>query len=133
MIEPLPDMPAGVLGFRAVGTVDAADYRQVLNPAVDAVLAKGQKVNLVYVLGEEFSRYSLSALWQDMLFEGKPESSWGRIALVTDHRILGELVRGLGSLAVDDLRRFPLADLPTAIRWAAGEEVPGKDAAAEAS
>lgn len=128
MIEPLPDVPEGVLGFRAVGTVDAADYRKVLDPAIDAWIAKGKRVNLVYVLGEEFTRYSLSALWQDMLLEGKPEGSWGRVALVTDHRILGELVQGLGSLSPADFRRFKLADLPVALDWAAG-----KDAAAAAS
>ncbi|QIG39673.1 STAS/SEC14 domain-containing protein [Microbacterium sp. 4R-513] len=128
MIEPLPDLPEGVLGFRAVGTVDAADYRKVLDPAIDAWIAKGKKVNLVYVLGAEFSRYSLSALWQDMLLEGKPEHSWGRVALVTDHRILGELVKGLGSLSSAELRRFKLSELPVALDWAAG-----KDAAAAAS
>lgn len=128
MIEPLPDVPEGVLGFRAVGTVDAADYRKVLDPAIDAWIAKGKRVNLVYVLGEEFTRYSLSALWQDMLLEGKPEGSWGRVALVTDHRILGELVQGLGSLSLADFKRFKLADLPVALEWAAG-----KDATAAAS
>lgn len=122
MIEPLSDLPAGVLGFRAVGTVDAADYRKVLDPAIDEWIAKGRKVNLVYVLGEEFARYSLAALWQDMLLEGKPEASWGRVALVTNHRILGELVRGLGSLSSAEIRRFPLADRAAAIEWAAGKD-----------
>ena len=116
MFEPLSDLPPGVLGFRAVGTVDAADYRTVLDPAVDAVIAKGEKVNLVLVLGEEFSRYSLSALWQDALFEGKPEGTWGRIALVTHRKILGEIVQGLAGL-VADFRRFPLSDLDEAIAW----------------
>jgi len=124
MIEPLTDLPDGVLGFRAVGTVDAADYRTVLNPAIDAWIAKGKKVNLVYVLGQEFARYSLTALWQDMLLEGKPEGSWGRVALVTDHRILGEVVRGLGSLSAADFRRFPLAEQLDAIEWAAGKDAP---------
>ncbi|WP_442576905.1 STAS/SEC14 domain-containing protein [Microbacterium sp. F51-2R] len=127
MIEPLSGLPDDVLGFRAVGTVDAVDYRTVLDPAIDAWIAKGKRINLVYVLGEEFSRYSLTALWQDMLLEGKPETSWGRVALVTDHRILGEVVRGLGSLSSADIRRFPLAEKSSAIDWAAG-----KDAAATA-
>jgi hypothetical protein len=119
MIEPLPDLPAGVLGFRAVGTVEAADYRTTLDPAIDAVIARGESVNLVYVLGEEFGKYSLSALWQDFLLEGKPERSWGRVALVTNHRIIGEIVQGLAFLLPADFRLFPLTDLPAAIDWAA--------------
>ena len=118
MIEPLPDLPPGLLGFRAVGTVEASDYRTVLEPAVDAVIAKGEKVNLVIVLGEEFSRYSLSALWQDALLEGKPEGSWGRVALVTHRKILGEIVQGLAGIMPGDFRRFTLTDLDEAITWA---------------
>lgn len=118
MIEPLPDLPPGLLGFRAVGTVEASDYRTVLEPAVDAVIAKGEKVNLVIVLGEEFSRYSLSALWQDALLEGKPEGTWGRVALVTHRKILGEIVQGLAGMLPGDFRRFPLTELDEAIAWA---------------
>lgn len=128
MIEPLPDLPSNVLGFRAVGTVEASDYRTVLDPAVDAAIAKGQKVNLVYVLGEEFGKYSVSALWQDFLLEGKPEHSWGRVALVTDHRIIGEIVQGLGFLMPAEFRLFKLPDLPSAIEWAGGEPAPKRDA-----
>ena len=123
MIEPLPDLPSGVLGFRAVGTVKASDYRTVLDPAVDAVIATGDKVNLVLVLGEEFSRYSLSALWQDALLETKPEGSWGRVALVTHRKILGEIVQGLVGLMPADFRRFALTDLDEAIAWV-GEPQP---------
>jgi hypothetical protein len=126
MIEPLPDLPPGVLGFRAVGTVDASDYRTVLNPAVDAVIATGQKVNLVIVLGEEFSRYSLSALWQDALLEGKPEGSWGRVALVTHRRILGDIVQGLAGMLPGDFRRFPLTELDDAIAWVGSGEHPAE-------
>lgn len=126
MIEPLPDLPPGVLGFRAVGTVEASDYRTVLNPAVDAVIAKGQKVNLVIVMGEEFSRYSLTALWQDALLEGKPEGSWGRIALVTHRKILGEIVQGLAGMLPGDFRRFPLGELDDAVAWAGAGERPAE-------
>src|SRR4051812_14839224 len=119
MIEPLPDVPDGVLGFRAVGTVEAADYRTVLDPAIDAMIAKGEKVNLVYVLGDEFGKYSLSALWQDVLLEGKEERIWGRVALVTNHKIIGEIVQGLAFLLPADFRLFSLPALPEAMTWAA--------------
>ncbi|WP_345800251.1 STAS/SEC14 domain-containing protein [Microbacterium sp. AZCO] len=128
MIDPIPDLPPGVLGFRAVGVVEAADYRSVLDPAIDAAVAKGQKVNLVFVLGDEFDRYSLSALWQDVLLEGKPEGAWGRVALVTNRRVIGQMVHGLGFLMPAEFRLFPLSALATAIDWAAGEKVPDADA-----
>lgn len=129
MIEPLPDLPPGVLGFRAVGTVEASDYRTVLEPAIDSAIAKGDTINLVYVLGDEFGKYSLSALWQDVLLEGKPERSWGRVALVTDHRIIGEVVQGFAFLLPADFRLFKLVDLDTAVEWASGADVAKGDKA----
>lgn len=119
MIETLPDLPPGVLGFRAVGTVAYADYTDVIDPAIDAVIAAGDKVNLVYVMGSEFERYSLGALWQDAALEGRPEHSWGRIALVTDHEIIGEIVHGISFLFPCELRFFPTEKLADATAWAA--------------
>ncbi|GAA1916675.1 hypothetical protein GCM10009775_06390 [Microbacterium aoyamense] len=121
MIETLPDLPDGVLGFRAVGTVEASDYKTVVDPAIDAVVAAGGKVDLVFVMGEEFERYSLGALWQDALLEGEPSRAWGRIALVTDHTVIGEIIHGIAFLFPCDLKFFPVAKQADAIAWAGGE------------
>lgn len=118
MIEQLQDLPDGVIGFRAVDTVGAADYQEVVDPAIDAVIAERRKVNLVFVLGDEFERYSLGAMWQDALLEGKPERSWGRIALVTDHALIGEIIHGIAFLFPCDLRIFAVDALPDAVQWA---------------
>ncbi len=64
MIEPLADLPDGVIGFEAVGEVHADDYTGVLIPAVDAAAAAGG-VRLVYVLGERFTGYSVGAGFED--------------------------------------------------------------------
>jgi len=119
MIEKLSDLPEGVLGFRAIGTVEASDYQTVVDPAIDAVIAAGDKVNVVFVMDDAFERYSLGAMWQDALLEGKPARSWGRIALVTDHAVIGEVIHGISFLVPGDLRFFPVAQQPEAVAWAA--------------
>ena len=119
MIEQLQDLPDSVIGFRAVGTVESSDYQSVVDPAIDAAIAAGRRVNLVFVLGDEFERYSLGAMWQDALLEGKPQRTWGRIALVTDHSLIGEIVHGIAFLFPFDLRIFAVAAQDDAIRWAA--------------
>jgi hypothetical protein len=118
MIEQLHDLPDSVLGFRAVGTVEASDYESVVDPAIDATIAAGHRVNLVFVLGEDFERYSMGAMWQDALLEGKPARSWGRIALVTDHAIIGEIVHGIAFLLPCDVKIFAVAAQDDAVRWA---------------
>jgi SpoIIAA-like len=125
MIEQLPDLPENVIGFRAVGTVDASDYEAVIDPAIDATIAAGRTVNLVFVLGDDFERYSLGAMWQDALLEGKPERTWGRIALVTDHALIGEIIHGIAFLFPFDLRIFAVAAQAEAVGWAAeGPQAP---------
>jgi hypothetical protein len=119
MIETLQGLPEGVIGVRAQGTVEAADYETMIDPAIDAAIAEGRRVNLVYVLGDEFERYSLSAVWQDARLEGKPAHVWGRIALVTDHPMLAEVVHGLSFLFPGEVRTFSVAALDDAIAWAA--------------
>lgn len=118
MIEQLSDLPDSVIGFRAVGAVEASDYETVVDPAIDATIAAGRKVNLVFVLGEEFERYSLGAMWQDALLEGKPGRTWGRIALVTDHAIVGEIIHGISFLFPCDVRIFAVAAQADAVQWA---------------
>ena len=119
MIETMHGLPDDVLGFRAVGAVEASDYESVLDPAIDAAVEAGRKVNLVFVLGDEFERYSLGAMWQDAKLEGKPASVWGRIALVTDHGLIGEIVHGLSFLLPGDVRIFAVAAIDDAVAWAA--------------
>ena len=47
MLEPLEDMPEGVIGFTAVGEIHADDYRYVLQPALQQALDRGEKVRIV--------------------------------------------------------------------------------------
>lgn len=122
-LTPLTDLPAGTLGFRATGTVTADDYREVLDPAVDAAVAAGGPVNLVYVLGDDFERYSLGAMWQDARLEGVPHGAWGRFAMVTGHSVLAEAVHLLGFLFPGDLRIFPVDKVADAVAWASEEPV----------
>ncbi|MFC9790683.1 STAS/SEC14 domain-containing protein [Rhodococcus sp. NPDC127528] len=119
MIEAMENLPDGVLGFRASGTVTARDYREVLDPAIDAKIAQHEKVNLVYVLGEDLSGYSAGALWQDAELDTRPRRSWGRIALVTDHEWIGKAVHLISFVFPCEVRSFALADESAALEWAA--------------
>ena len=119
MIEPIADLPEGVIGFRAIGTIDAADYRDVLVPAIEAVLAEHEHVNVVAVLGDDFDHLSIGAMWEDAKLVGLPLSSWGRAAIVTDHDVLRGVATAFGGLVPGGFRVFPLDQERAAIDWAA--------------
>ncbi len=120
MIEPLENLPTGVIGFRAVGTVEPDDYKNVLDPAIDAA---GEHVRLVYLIGDDFDRYSLGALWQDAkLGGGHSLKTWERVALVTDHDWIGHSVSLFAPLMPGKVKVFPLAQRDEAIGWTAADD-----------
>jgi hypothetical protein len=119
-IEKIDGLPEGTLGYRGLGVVTADDYRTVLEPAIDEAAAAHEHINLVYVLGDGFDRYSLGAMWQDTLMAGVPRDTWGRLALVTDHTGLGEAVHLFAFLFPGQLRVFAVARESDAIEWATG-------------
>jgi hypothetical protein len=46
-------MPAGTIGFEAVGEVEDEDWEEAVEPVLRDEIASGQKVRLLYLLGLE--------------------------------------------------------------------------------
>jgi hypothetical protein len=118
MIEPLDNMPPGTIGFRAVGIIEPSDYTEHLYPAVDEAIAQHKKVNIVFMVGDDFDRYSMGALWKDTKLIGKPLSVWGRTAFVTNHDWLSHTASIFSFLVPGELKVFPLDEVEEAKRWA---------------
>jgi SpoIIAA-like len=118
MFEPLSDLPSGVIGFEAVGTVEAADYENVLLPALTQAQAVGG-VRLVFVLGDRFGGYSPGAMKDDAGLVAHA-GGWERTAIVSDLGWVAHLSTAFGWLVPGKFKRFALADLDAAIAWAAG-------------
>ena len=117
MIRELSDLPAGVVGFEASGTLRAEDYRDVVLPALQRASADGQ-VRFVVVI-PEFRGMSGGALWQDLKVGFEHLRGWKRIALVTDIDWLSQVTGLFGLMTPGDVRHFPLAQQDKAIAWAA--------------
>ena len=60
MFRLLRDMPPDVLAVEAVGKVTHEDYRTILIPKAEAMLATGP-IKMIYVIGKDFSGYDLEA------------------------------------------------------------------------
>lgn len=109
LIEKVPDLPVGTLGFRASGKITSAEYRQVMEP-IYAALERGDKLNIYFELADDFHGLDSGALWQDMRAAGsvglKHRSSWERMALVTDKDWVRHGASAFGWLAPGELRLF---------------------------
>ncbi len=118
MLQPITDMPDGVLGFEAVGEVHASDYRGALMPAVREVWERGDKVRIVLVF-ERWGGMSPGAAWEDLKVGMKHLTKWERIALVTDLDWMITVTSLFGWMTPGALKRFPVAERDQAIAWAA--------------
>ena len=54
MLNQIEGLPPDVLAIEATGTVTHEDFRTVLIPKAEAMMAKGP-IKLLYVLGKEFA------------------------------------------------------------------------------
>lgn len=118
MLEPLDDLPEGVIGFEAVGEIHSTDYKETLRPALDRGAASGG-IRLVYVIGDRFDSYSSGASWQDSKLAFEHHGSWKRTALVSDLDWVRHVASLFGWMVPGDFRLFPLAERESAIAWAA--------------
>src|SRR5262245_40023575 len=118
MLRPLENLPAGVIGFEAVGELQASDYQDILLPAVRASWSRGEDVRIVLVF-ERFDGMSGGAAWQDLKMGVDHLTHWKRIALVTDLDWMITVASLFGWMTPGELRRFPLAEREQAVAWAA--------------
>jgi hypothetical protein len=118
VLEPIPGLPDGVIGFEAHGKIQASDYTLVLMPAVRGLIDRGKRVRIVLVF-ERFEGMSPRAAWQDLRFGLRTLTRWERIALVTDLDWMVTVTSLFGWMTPGELKRFPLAAREAAIAWAA--------------
>ena len=119
MIEQIPNLPAGTLGFRASGTVTAADYENVLVPDIEAAFAVNRKLRLLYHVAPGFESFQAGAMWDDAKLGFRHFSGWDRVALVTDVAWLRGLTSAMRFLVPAELRLFTDAQLEEAKAWIA--------------
>lgn len=119
MMTLIPDLPEDTVGVRASGIVTTADYLDVLDPAIDAVLAGHDRVNLVYVIGPDVDHYTFKALVDDASLAKHPRHDWGRMAVVTDHGWMDAAIHTMLLFYPINLQRFSVAQEAQAIAWVA--------------
>jgi hypothetical protein len=119
MVEPIPDLPDGVLGFTAKGTVTASDYENVIVPAVEALFDRKGKIRFLYHLGDDFEGFEAGAVWDDAKLGLKHIAGWERMALVSDVEWIRGAVRLVGLAIPGHVRVFHSGELAEARRWIA--------------
>jgi hypothetical protein len=123
MVERIPDMPEGTLGFRLAGRIDRDEYFQILDP-IKEQLERGERVSFLVEALDDFHGLDLGALWEDLKVAGsvglKYRSSWERLAVVTDKDWMRHGIAAFAWVIPGEIRVFEPGELERAKAWVGG-------------
>jgi hypothetical protein len=113
----MSDLPDGVHGLDARGTVVADDYARAFAPLVDRVQRSGERLRLLLWFGPNFERITLGALWADSRLGTRYISVMDGCALVTDIDWVREPACGIGRWLPCPMRVYDNAHRGDAVEW----------------
>lgn len=119
MLRPMTDMPAGTIGFEAVGEVEDDDWEQAVEPVLRREIANGRKVRLLYLLGPKARDVEGDAMRADTGFRARHATSFDRVAVVSDEDWMRPALRALSFLLPGKAKGFRVRELAAAKTWLA--------------
>jgi hypothetical protein len=119
MLRHMDDMPAGTIGFEAIGEVEDDDWEDAVEPVLRRDMADGRKLRLLYLLGPEARKVEGDAMAADTGFRARHAGSFERVAVVSDEDWMRPALRALSFMLPGKAKGFRVNDLPAAKAWLA--------------
>ena len=119
MLRRMTDMPAGTIGFEAVGEVEDDDWDQAVEPVLRREIAEGRQLRLLYLLGPEARDVEGDAMSADAGFRARHVTSFERVAVVSDEDWMRPALRALSFLLPGKAKGFHVRELDAAKTWLA--------------
>jgi hypothetical protein len=117
----MQDVPAGTIGFEAVGEVDDDDWEEAVEPVLRQEIADGRKLRLLYVLGPASRDVEGDAVQADTGFRARHASSFERVAVVSDEDWMRPALRALSFMMPGKAKGFRVSELDDAKTWLAAD------------
>jgi hypothetical protein len=119
MLRRVTEMPAGTIGFEAVGEVEDDDWEETVEPILRREIAEGRDLRLLYLLGREAREVEGDAMKADTGFRARHATSFERVAVVSDEDWMRPALRALSFLLPGRAKGFRVRDLDDAKSWLA--------------
>jgi hypothetical protein len=117
MLRKMNDMPAGTIGFQAIGEVEDDDWERAVEPLLRREIADGDKLRLLYLLGPEADDVEGDAMKADIGFRARHAKAFERVAVVSDENWMKPALRAMSAVMPGSARGFAVHDLPAAKAW----------------
>jgi hypothetical protein len=122
MIQIIKDIPANVAGFRASGEVTEEDYKTVVVPHVQQLIAKTGELNFMLQLDTNIGNFTAGAWLQDALLGIKNLTKWHRSSIVTDSDAIIKFTDTFSILAPGEYRGFKKEQFDEAVKWVSSHD-----------
>jgi hypothetical protein len=117
MLQRITDMPAGTIGFEAIGEVEDDDWEKAVEPLLRKEIAAGHGVRLLYLIGTSAREVEGDAMKADAGFRMRHATSYERVAVVSDEDWMRPALRALSFLLPGKARGFHVRELDEAKTW----------------
>lgn len=119
MIEALTGFQDNIVAFACHGRVTKTDYESVVVPAIEAALARHDKVRVYYEIGTDFQAIDPMAVWEDIKVGLGHLPHWERIAVVSDIAWIRQTMEAFRFLVPGEMKFFPVTEKAAAQSWIA--------------
>ena len=82
MLKEMKGSEGPIVGMQATGKVTDDDYKTILIPRLEAVIAEHGKARFLFDFSEGFDGYEPKALWDDAAFGVKHRNDFDKCAIV---------------------------------------------------
>lgn len=120
MIEIIPTGKDSVLAIAAHGTVTGEDYEKVIVPLIEERLKVHGKIRFLYLLGEDFTGYTPSAVWDDAKLGFRHLNGFEKVAVVTNEAWVTNAVKFFRFIVPCPVKVFGNDKLAEAKIWVNG-------------
>jgi hypothetical protein len=122
VVEVVPDLSFGTLGFRVSGRLTREDCVDVLVPPLREAIEAGERLRVLYAIGPEL-HMEPAALWEDLEADVelgiRHRDAWERVAVVTDLDWLWRAFELFSWTVPGEMRLFRESELEQAKAWLA--------------
>lgn len=121
MIREIENLPANIVGFRAIDEVTEKDFTEVVMPKVKALIDKTDELNYLLILDTSIKNFTMGAWMKDAFMGIKHLIKWKRAAIVSDVDAIRTFTTGFSVVMPGEFKGFKHAELAAAIKWVSGE------------
>ena len=117
MIERLTNLPPGISGVKADGTITKEDYERAVVPLLDEARREGKRLRVLCELAPGFQGVTPSGAWEDLKLGLRSIRRFDGCAVVTNIAWMREATRLAAFFMPCPIQAFSSSDRARAIDW----------------